>query len=349
MTNNFDWALYWHSRGYNCVPQAPNFEKHPGIKWKNLQTRRVTEAELYRWQFVFERGVGFITGAISNTIVVETDGAEGEGLLKEFERLHGLLPRTLTIRSGSGRGRHLHFQHPGHRVVTRANPSIRIDVKGDGGFAILPPSLHRRGSRYEIIQNAPPAPLPKGLLDFIETKAARAKGSPSRPSTPQVIQGKAGDRPILDRLMRSFHPIAPAPPNSDPEEVAELIAHHWPRNGGRHAGALILGGVLHRGGYDADAIGEIVGRAAELGGDEEIADRVQAACSAATAYAAGGEVAGIPRLREAFGDECANQLIALLDYGGGLHSSQRADPLKNLSAPLCRRTTRSLRKLFARP
>ncbi|MGO9774707.1 MAG: bifunctional DNA primase/polymerase [Roseiarcus sp.] len=316
MTDNFAWARYWHGLGYNVVPQARNFEKYPGIKWKELQTRRVTESDLFKWHFLFENGGGFITGEISNTVVIESDGPEGEELLTEFERLHGRLPPTLTIRSGSGRGLHRHFLHPGHYVVTRAKPEIKLDVKGDRGFAILPPSLHKSGGRYEIVSSLPPSPLPKGLLDFIELKAAQAKGGTARVSTPRAPR-KAGDRPILDRLEQSFHPISPMPPAVPLEKVAGVLARYWPRNGGRHAGALIFGGVLFRAGYDVDAIGEIIKGAAELAGDGEIADRVLAACGAVATYEAGGEIAGIPRLREAFGNACANQLALLLDYGGG--------------------------------
>jgi hypothetical protein len=98
----------------------------------------------------FSNGVGFITDEISGVIVIETDGPEGEALLDEFARLHGPLPETLVIRSGSGRGLHRHFKHPGYKVKTKANPAIKIDVKGDAGFCVLPPSPHKSGGRYEI-------------------------------------------------------------------------------------------------------------------------------------------------------------------------------------------------------
>jgi hypothetical protein len=33
ITGNFAWPLYWFHRGYNGVPQARDFKKHPAIKW----------------------------------------------------------------------------------------------------------------------------------------------------------------------------------------------------------------------------------------------------------------------------------------------------------------------------
>jgi P4 family phage/plasmid primase-like protien len=173
----YEAALAWAHKGYNVVPQKAPDKKHPGVKWRDLQTRHVTDAELARWERMFANGVGFITGAISGVIVIETDGPAGEALLEQFEFRHGELPKTLKILSGSGRGSHRHFRHPGHRVKTVANPAIKVDVKGDGGFCILPPSLHKSGGRYVIVHDAEPAELPQGLLEFIEEKAREAGGA----------------------------------------------------------------------------------------------------------------------------------------------------------------------------
>ena len=144
---------------------------------------------------MFANGVGFITGEISNDIVVESDGPEGEALLAEFEKVHGPFPPTFVIRSGSGRGLHRHFKHPGYKVKTVANPQIKLDIKGDGGFCVLPPSLHKSGGRYTIVHNAKPAELPPGLLEFIEARAREANGSASRETNEN---GPFGNAPEYD-------------------------------------------------------------------------------------------------------------------------------------------------------
>ena len=124
-------------------------------------------------------------------IVVETDGPDGEARLTEFGRKNGPLPATLTIRSGSGRGFHRYFVHPGYRVTTRANPEIQIDVKGDGGFCVLPPSRHKSGGLYEVILPVAPAPLPHGLLEFVEAEARSAKVRESPRNASARIVGQA--------------------------------------------------------------------------------------------------------------------------------------------------------------
>jgi putative DNA primase/helicase len=173
---NYMAALAWLKKGYNVVPQKAVDKKHPGVKWAHLQNQRVTKDELLDWYPMFANGVGFITGAISGFIVIESDGPEGETVLAEFEKLHGPLPETLVIRSGSGRGLHRHFKHPNYKVKTAANPQIKLDIKGDGGFCILPPSRHKSGGLYKIVHNAEPAELPQGLLEYIGAKVAEADG-----------------------------------------------------------------------------------------------------------------------------------------------------------------------------
>ncbi len=78
MSSNYEAALAWKKRGYNPVPQAAGSKKRPGVKWRGLQTRTATEVELARWQPMFANGVGFISGAISGVVVIETDGSAGE-------------------------------------------------------------------------------------------------------------------------------------------------------------------------------------------------------------------------------------------------------------------------------
>lgn len=197
-------ALQWRARGYNVVPRHP-VEKRPAVRWKPLQTRQVTESELAQWRPMFANGVGFVTGEISGVIVIETDGPAGETVLEQFEFGHGPLPETRVIRSGSGRGRHLHFKHPGGKVKTTANENIKVDVRGDGAFCVLPPSLHKSGGRYEIEHDAEPTELPEGLLEFIETKAREADGADTAANGAQgkpkgTVAADSGARNVLSIL-----------------------------------------------------------------------------------------------------------------------------------------------------
>jgi hypothetical protein len=175
--DNYEAAWFWRDNfGLNTVPRYAH-KNHPSVLWKALQERMATDEELISWRARFEGGVGFITGAISNRVVIDTDGPEGEAVLREYAAEHGELPKTLTCRSGSGRGYHRHYKHPGFKVKTVANTEIKVDIKGDGGFASLPPTIHSKsGKPYAVVSDTfEVADLPEGLLEFIEAKAAAAK------------------------------------------------------------------------------------------------------------------------------------------------------------------------------
>ena len=222
MTTNFDAALAFRAKGYNVVPRAAVDKKHPAVKWKPYQVEFAEQADVEGWKRLFENGVGFITGAVSGIIVIETDGLAGETVLDEFEHEHGPLPETLVIRSGSGRGFHRHFKHPGGKVKTVANDNIKVDIRGDGGFCVLPPSLHKSGGRYKVIYNCAPAPLPEGLLEFIEMKAAEADGA----SPKSRVQATLRDPPLSvlsDKLGGNTARAALPPP---PVETMRAILRH---------------------------------------------------------------------------------------------------------------------------
>ncbi len=84
------------------------------------------------------------TGVLSGLVVVDVDPAHGGGAsLAELVALE-LVPRTLWVRTGSG-GVHLYYRHPGREIGSRPMPNrAGIDVKADGGYVVLPPSIHHR-------------------------------------------------------------------------------------------------------------------------------------------------------------------------------------------------------------
>jgi putative DNA primase/helicase len=233
MTSNFDAAREWMSKGYNVVPLKAVDAKHPGVKWKGLQTRLATADEVTRWKPLFSNGVGFITGAISGVVVIETDGLAGETVLAEFEHEHGPLPDTLVVRSGSHRGFHRHYRHPGHRVKTTANENIKVDVRGDGGFCVLPPSPHKSGRVYEVMCDAEPAQLPDGLLAFIATKAAEAEGASPRPLDAVI----ASDAPAFESGEKLGDNTTRTPP--DVEMMREALRHLADRNCFQHRSGVL--------------------------------------------------------------------------------------------------------------
>jgi hypothetical protein len=200
----YEAALAWHGKGFNVVPLNPR-TKHPCVKYAEWHHRRQTRAEVAMMRPQFDGGVAVLTGAVSVVVCIDCDGPAGERIIREYEASQGPLPQTLTIRSGSGRGVHRYFKHPrdGRRIKTVSHNAIKLDVRGDGGIAVIPPTLHKSGGRYQIERDAEPAELPEGLLEFIEAKAVEANGQSANgragSQTPQVRAAALGNN-LDDRV-----------------------------------------------------------------------------------------------------------------------------------------------------
>ncbi len=98
--------------------------------------------------------------------------------------------------------------------------------------------------------------------------------------------------------------------------AAALLVRRYPASGARHEAMLVLGGVLARAGWSAEQIAQVVEAVATVAADEEVDDRVRAAKSAAEHLASGGDVAGLPRMRETWTSEVADQFAQWLELGG---------------------------------
>jgi hypothetical protein len=125
------------------------------------------------WTRSPDANVAMRTGKESGVFVLDEDPAHGGTVgIELLEADYGSLPETVEAVTGGG-GRHLFFQHPGVPVknsVSEIAPGI--DIRGDGGYVILPPSCHPSGNLYEWeITNGPNdcpiAPAPSWLLEKI--------------------------------------------------------------------------------------------------------------------------------------------------------------------------------------
>jgi len=160
--------------GCSCgrvVCEAPG--KHPRIvQWPENATTLTGMIRSW-WRRWPEANIGLVTGEASGLVVLDVDPRHGgEIALEELEKQFGDLPATVTAETGSG-GRHLVFRHPGHRVPNSAGAlGPGLDVRGDGGYIVAPPSLHASGRRYAWegalhLMNMEPAPMPGWLMERV--------------------------------------------------------------------------------------------------------------------------------------------------------------------------------------
>lgn len=155
-------------RGGRCSCANPECSwpgKHPRIPWREYTKRLPTEGEVETWfgDTYYESNVGMVTGQVSQMVVVDVDGDPNE-----FTKLD--LPYTLT--SATGGGGHHYFYHCESIVRGRGGMVEGIDLKAEGGFVVLPPSLHKSGKRYRWYNRMTPTELdPTALPISIRSEA----------------------------------------------------------------------------------------------------------------------------------------------------------------------------------
>lgn len=140
-------ALAYAARGWSVVPIEAR-GKRPLVAWRGLQQRIADPAEIGRWYRHWPgANVGIVTGRTSGLVVIDIDPAlGGDSSLEAIEAAHGPLRPTVEAYTRGG-GRHLYYAHPGVATPNRVAPLPGIDVRGDGGCVVAPPSVRPSGSR----------------------------------------------------------------------------------------------------------------------------------------------------------------------------------------------------------
>jgi hypothetical protein len=187
------------------VPTDAGQEVSPLVAWKAFETERPTLDAVKRW---FQRwptaNIGSVTGAVSGMTVLDLDvklGKRGDNTLAALVAQHGKLPYTPRQRTWSG-GMQVFLAHaPGVRN-SAARIGHGLDIRGDGGYILAPPSVVEdagRSGTYEWIvpPTVPLAPMPGWLLALI----LRAQG-PATSGTPRYDRGR---NDALFRMARALH------------------------------------------------------------------------------------------------------------------------------------------------
>jgi len=100
------------------------------------------------WKADPNYNVAIATGEPSGVFVLDVDGVDGEAALRKLEDKYGKLPASVESITGGG-GRHVILRMPdcGLRSSVRKFGD-HLDIRANGGFAVMPPSIHETGRRY---------------------------------------------------------------------------------------------------------------------------------------------------------------------------------------------------------
>ena len=146
-----DAALDYVSRGWAVFPLVEG-QKTPacenGFKDATTDPEQVEMA----WSVRPMMNVGIATGDASGGLVVldfDVDpdkGEDGIATLRAWEIAHGELPETVQAVTGRG-GLHMFYRTREH-IGCSINSDAGVDVRGNGGYVVAPPSIHPNGTPY---------------------------------------------------------------------------------------------------------------------------------------------------------------------------------------------------------
>jgi hypothetical protein len=127
---------------FPCIPRG----KTPAIA-RGFHAATTNPATIRRYWTDPDRNIGIPTGAASKAWVLDIDGEEGEQSLSILERQHGDdIPKTHIVITS--RGRHVWLAYRGTIPSSAGRIGPGLDVRADGGYAIVPPSVHETGHVY---------------------------------------------------------------------------------------------------------------------------------------------------------------------------------------------------------
>jgi hypothetical protein len=158
-------ALVYAARGVPVFP-CESGGKRP-LTAEGFLEATTEEARIREWWARWPNAnVAIPTGERSGLLVLDVDAGEGTDSMALLELSRGQPPKTSCAATGGG-GVHLYFRYPSVQELRAAGlytQQVRnsqgllgdgLDVRGEGGYVVAPPSSTLRAYRW--IDRAPPA------------------------------------------------------------------------------------------------------------------------------------------------------------------------------------------------
>lgn len=200
-------ALAYAELGWRVHPLPPGQKAPPLTGWQDLATTDPATVENW-WTERPTANVAVATGADSGIVVIDIDdGDAGDYSLAALQDEHGTLPAT--VEQFTGVGRQLFFRHPGETIKNRVALAENIDVRGDGGYVVVPPSTHPNGKDYVWEASSDPtdgcelADRPAGWINLLSVPPEPDRGTQeTTPNAAEIPQGKRND--VLFKMAASM-------------------------------------------------------------------------------------------------------------------------------------------------
>jgi len=245
MTALRDAALGYWKMGLRPIPCGPR-TKVAAIRWSEYRLRQPTRGEVERrWIEIPDANIALVMG--NGMFALDLDGIGAERLLEE----RGIILPPSAPRSRTAKGFHVILASPRpvpNRIRLLGDPARGIDVRGDGGLIVVPPSIHPSGVAYEWVTPLvmlPPA-APEALLALI----ANAAGPTSSrvPTGDWVLDALQGvDEGARDATCTASTPHAPTAVSATTRfSQRRLGIREGPNGGGARDRVALHGLPRHR-------------------------------------------------------------------------------------------------------
>jgi predicted P-loop ATPase len=176
-------------------------KKHSnGVNWGATSDPEQIERDFKKWP---KANVGIPTGTENGIFVIDADtikghGVDGIGNLQILIDANSPLPETRQAISPTG-SKHYYFKYPeGVKVINSDSQlALGVDVRGEGGMVVAPPSVKPGVGIYEWISEADIADAPRWLIDRLVQLAKKEQspkvGPDSGPQADLELVAKAMD------------------------------------------------------------------------------------------------------------------------------------------------------------
>lgn len=164
-------VLYLANLGFRVHPLS-NKNKIPLLDdW----TRKASseEAVIKKWAKKYiDCNWGIATGLESGIFVIDIDPKNGGTETWKRMTQDQKMPKTLEVVTGT-KGSHYYFEYPSAVAVTNSSLGKGVDVRGEGGNIVIPPSIHPNGNTYlwakgKTPDKVKPAKAPKWMITKIK-------------------------------------------------------------------------------------------------------------------------------------------------------------------------------------
>ena len=176
--------------GLSMIPVKAGSKVPDLSKWEQYQKRRPKDEELDGW-FTRTRNIGIVCGAVSGGLVV-LDFDDPRAFRYTYLDRKELASQTLVAETGKGVHVYARLKGGGtpkgrtYRRTGKGLTWLPLDIKGEGGYVVAPPSVHPSGKPYRFLGEA---------SDIMEV---------SEPSLREKLDQRAEEWPFVEAVLDAW-------------------------------------------------------------------------------------------------------------------------------------------------